>query len=165
MTLTKAGEVISVDYALKMTRLPIHFYALLNNLSGRDVLYQNPGVSLRSFIVHFWLDEELFALDGEMLEALNDCERFSNDSETVPLIIIKLNELISDLIDKVSKAAPEVQVKLQKDLTALNSASSKIVDLFDAEFEDQALTQHLFDTFKLIIQTGYFLESFTKTKA
>jgi len=59
-------------------------------LTGRDVHYLNPAVSVRSYVVAHALDDELVELDGQLLESLSECESFTRD----PQILTRVDEML-----------------------------------------------------------------------
>lgn len=69
-------------YLLELSRFPEHFYAIIMGLEGRDILYQNPGVSLRSYVLSGTnpLQEILkITEDDPIYKMIRECESFCDD--------------------------------------------------------------------------------------
>ena len=77
-----------VDHLLSISRLADRLYPFIFGLKGREEMYQNPGTSLKSFLV-VNLREELVELDNEQLENLQACEEFAS-AASVSVIVSSL---------------------------------------------------------------------------
>ena len=69
--------------------LPNTFYSLINKESG---MYQNPGVSLKSYIVAKCLNRVYVNIDGLMLSIIEECQNFSYDTKNISVIVNSLIE-------------------------------------------------------------------------
>lgn len=128
----KETKAYQVNYLLTMSRLPDHFFAMVNGLKGRDAQYQNPGVSLRSFIVGKALRREVIQVDGEMITAVHECEEFSMSASVIAKIVELLLTEANDLVTTISTLAPELQKKFIKMVTELSECSQVAKMAFEA---------------------------------
>ena len=79
-----------VDHLLSISRLADRLYPFIFGLKGREEMYQNPGTSLKSFLV-VNLREELVELDNEQLENLQACEEFAS-AASVSVIVSRISD-------------------------------------------------------------------------
>lgn len=85
-------KTYNVNYLLAMSRLPDHFHAALHGHTGRDELYQNPGVSLRSFVIARCIRQEFVEVPEEMLATVEECEKFSHSTQVLSHIVESLQK-------------------------------------------------------------------------
>lgn len=128
----KENKAFQVNYLLSMARLPVHFYAVLNGLKGRDVTYANPGISLQSFVIAKCISRETVSLSGEMLNTVRECESFSQSAETFAKITEMLITHTSGVITKVMSLDPASQLSMAKDITDLDNMSKVAKLCFDS---------------------------------
>ena len=109
-------------------------YSLVYGLTGRDELYRNPGVSLRSFIVGRHLRDEIVTLNEAMLENLRECEEFSKP------------EIIAEIVSRLSMRADKaLSMLMSPDLSTINRPNRhvEIRDLRDL-LEEMQKTYHVY---------------------
>ena len=128
----KEHKAFQVNYLLSMARLPVHFYAILNGLKGRDVTYANPGISLQSFVIAKCISRETVSLSGEMLIAVRECEKFSQSAETFAKITEMLMTHSTGVITKVMSLDPAYQLSMTEDITNLDNMSKVTKLCFDS---------------------------------
>jgi hypothetical protein len=102
------AKTFDVNYLLAASRMPDHFYAMMYNLTGRDEIYLNPGVSLRSFIIAHCIRREFVELTGEMLQCAEACDEFSRSTKILAGIVEKLMYISSALSERILFLPPEV---------------------------------------------------------
>jgi len=90
-------KIYQVNYLLTMSRLPDHFYAMIYNLRGKDAIYKNPGVSLRSFVIAKCIRQEEIFLTGDMLNLVAECEEFSTNTQNISTIVSMLTKAATDI--------------------------------------------------------------------
>lgn len=116
-------------YLLSASRMPEHFYSLIHGLQGRDVLYNNPGVSLRSFVVANILHEYL-TLEPEMNDILNECIDFTDDESVYEKINHALRTQPYDILEKILEIGR--QPSAVKDvMIRLNAMNKKVEETWD----------------------------------
>ena len=115
-----------------MARLPVHFYAVLNGLKGRDITYANPGISVQSFVIAKCISKETVTLSGEMLIALRDCEKFSQSAATFAKITEMLIEHTSGVITKVMSLESGQQLTMVDSVTQLDNMAKVAKLCFDS---------------------------------
>jgi hypothetical protein len=120
----------NVNYLLAISRLPDHFYALVNGLKGRDAMYQNPGVSLRSFVIGKCIRQEIIEVSGDLIDTIAECEKFSYSSETLAKIVETLEKTSHDLSEAMLAFPPNK--KIIRTGTALNELTQGMRLAFDA---------------------------------
>jgi hypothetical protein len=74
---------------------------MVENLSGRDALYKNPGASLRSFIIARCIRHENVELTGEMLNTAIICEEFSRSTKVLAYIVGRLQKEAETLNQRI----------------------------------------------------------------
>lgn len=169
----KEHKAFQVNYLLSMARLPVHFYAILNGLKGRDVTYANPGISLQSFVIAKCISRETVTLSGEMLITIRECEKFSQSAETFAKITEMLMAHSTGVITKVMSLDPAHQLSMAEDITNLDNMSKVAKLCFDSFImsqdpaEDKVdvmsqlgvnLKQSLFDLQGMIEDISYKIE-------
>lgn len=145
-----------------ISRLPDHFYAMVHCLEGKDALYQNPGTSLRSFVVKE-LRNELVVVPEHLHETIRECEQFSSSlmvaKTIVELLINRATRTIADLNEVPKKQKPSKYaltdgelvnyatrlhtqgqiIKTQFESIALQAADDSLVEIFT---HDNLVGQH-----------------------
>ena len=122
----------NVNYLISMSRLPDHFYAMINDLHGRDAEYKNPGVSLRSYIIAKCLRQEIIYLSGEMINIVTECEEFSTNSQTLSMIVTTLIKQALDLKAKFTTLSPKLHAYFANFSTPLSDRAQVVKLSFDA---------------------------------
>lgn len=112
------SERFEVAYLLGISKLPDRFYSRVKKLVGRDQLYQNPGVSLRSFVVGRHLLDEMVEVDDEMLKTVRECEQFNVDFKA-----------LSEIVSRVTLEAKDLIAKLDGDMQLRRTFVSQLSDL------------------------------------
>ena len=128
MTETK---VYQVNYLLSISRIPDHFYAMINDLHGRDAEYKNPGVSLRTYIVAKCLRQETVYLSGDILDVVIECEEFSTNSQVLSIIISTVISSTSALIEKITALPPKLHSYFARFNGQLSGRSQVVKISFD----------------------------------
>lgn len=102
-----SSNVYQVGYLASVSRLADHFYPMVYCLEGRDVIYKNPGTSIRSFVIT-QIQHELVPVSDEMVQSIKECEEFTSSimvvKTIVELLIAKAQELIPTLKNEVEYA-------------------------------------------------------------
>jgi hypothetical protein len=129
MTETKLYQV---NYLLSMSRMPDHFYAMVNSLQGRDTEYKNPGVSLRSYLVAKCLRQETVYISGELLDTIIECEEFSTNSKVLSTIVGTLIRKAEDLKSKFATLTPKLHGYFAHFSKPLSDRAHAIKLIFDA---------------------------------
>ena len=146
-----------VNYLLSVVRMPIHFYGMVNNLTGRDAIYRNPGISLRTFVIAKLIDHEMCTIAGDMFEVFKECERFTNSNEIFTKIIDMLLKNVVKLMNTAVDLSPEMQLKVAMRLNQMNDLSKKIVEAINEGKggSDLALREMLFSLHEIILDTSW----------
>lgn len=126
------SKTFNVNYLLAMARLPDHFYAMMENLSGRDAIYQNPGVSLRSFVIARCIRKEVVELYGEMLKTAILCEEFSRSPKVLAYITERLRKDSLKLCDHIDQLIPEAKIDYAMFILPLEEFSQVLKLSFDS---------------------------------
>lgn len=118
-------------YILNTSRIPDHFYALVKGLSGREATYNNPGTSLRSFVLAGTnILQQSIDVEGEMLDILRECEDFSGDEKVYETINNALRTKpyeVLELILAVEKDPDSVKDAMKQ----LNSMNRKVDEAWE----------------------------------
>jgi hypothetical protein len=147
----------NVNYLLTISRLPDHFYSMLQGLKGRDALYQNPGISLRSFVVGKCVRQEIVQVEGEILESIAECEKFSYSGETLAKIVNTLEKNAKELSQAMLVFPPNK--KLMRMGTALNELNQGMRMAFDSFIMSQDPTKdhvNLFSNQSIMLRSVMF---------
>ena len=80
-------KAYNTNYLISVSRLPHHFFGMINDLQGKEALYHNPGIALRSFVIANCFNDEFVEVDGTMQSVIEECEEFSNSHNMIALII------------------------------------------------------------------------------
>ena len=137
-----------VNDLLSLTRKTILFYPMVHNLTGRDSIYNNPGVSLQSAIVANFLNSELIGISGTLNDTIKECIDFSVDQETHSLILSKLNSEVDVLVNhpKISKTTTEDLTDIREKLNESNEWFLNNFKLLDfSRQESKVLHQIMYD--------------------
>lgn len=126
-----------VDRLLMLARFPERFYPLVYNLSGNDMLYKNPGVSVRSFVIARAIRYETVEIENEILAAVKECEKFSSDPKVISQIYKSLNESTVWLVTEINGLPNQVRVELINEVTELHTAAQAVKISFEALFSIQ----------------------------
>lgn len=126
------SKTFNVNYLLAMSRLPDHFYAMMENLSGRDAIYKNPGVSLRSFVIARCIRKEVVELYGEMLGTAILCEEFSRSPKVLAYITERLRKDALKLCDHIDQLIPEAKIDFAMFILPLDEFSQVLKLSFDS---------------------------------
>ena len=131
------SKTYNVNYLLAMSRLPDHFYPMIENLKGRDILYKNPGVSLRSFIIARCIRREIVELTGEMLQTAIICEEFSRSTNILAHIVEKLQKDADQLCQVIADLIPDIRVEYVMFTLPLGEFSQVVKMSFDSFIMNQ----------------------------
>jgi len=137
MNTKELSKTYQVNYLLGMSRLPDHFYGLIHNLKGRDELYKNPGVSLRSFIIARCIRQEIVELTGEMLENAELCEEFSRSTDVLASIVDHLLTSSAALCERIGDLDPDVRGDYVMFTLPINEFSQVVKLSFDSFIMNQ----------------------------
>ena len=121
-----------VNYLLSISRLPDHFYAMVNGLSRHDATYQNPGVSLRSYLVAKCLDRETVQLTEHILLDARQCEAFSTSGEILAKITESLLTSAADLVTQITTLPVGTKKKFSGYVKTLHDYAQVAKMSFDA---------------------------------
>ena len=153
---------VAVPEIIKNLSFPIHFYAMMNDLTGRDATYNNPAVSLRSLIVSRYLDRELVYLSSEMFENYQACVEFSEDRTMGFAVAARLIKNSNSLIEEISKFDVEHQKPFVDQLTLLNTVCVEISKAFSNLKEDDIISsemkEKLYDFQELVLSISWSIE-------
>lgn len=139
------SKTYNVNYLLAMSRLPDHFYPMMENLRGRDVIYKNPGVSLRSFVIARCIRREVVELTGEMLQTAIICEEFSRSTKVLAYIVDRLQKDADQLCEVISQLIPDVRVDFVMFTLPLSEFSQVLKLSFDSFIMNQDPTSDKVD--------------------
>ena len=89
---------------LETSQLADHFYAIVHGLTGRDMLYKNPGVSLRSYVAAN-CRSRILEIPEELTAAFDECVSFNND----PDVHKAINEVMRNKPFEVLEAIMKVR--------------------------------------------------------
>lgn len=120
-----------VDYLIAVSRFTERFYALVHRLTGKDAVYQNPGVALRSFVIAKCFKDELVTIGGETLENLRACEEFGTNYVTISITVQEVLKQGSLVMAEVS-ADPRLSSEFIRELTHLAELMSHLRSAFDS---------------------------------
>ena len=139
MTWVLPLKTYNVNYLLSVSRLPDHFYALVNGITGRDATFANPGVSLRSFVIAKCIRRENVQVSGEMLETIKVCEEFSRNTQVLASIIHHLQTYTVMVLDKI--AAIPFDAKKQANFEAYRSALKEYSQAMKLSYDSFIMNQ------------------------
>jgi len=120
-----------VNYLLSISRLPDHFYPMVNNLTPEQAKYQNPGSSLRSYIVANCLRQDIAPIPDDLTEIINECVMFSTSAEIISKIVDVLIKTSKDQLIVISELDPVNLKKLSKHTQLLSDLASQVKIAFD----------------------------------
>lgn len=124
-----------VNTLLSISRLPDHFYALVNDLEGHDAEYKNPGVALRSYVVSHCLHREIIQisdLPDAVLKDVIECEQFSTSGSTLSKIVEMLLAATIDASMKIAALPPENYKQFITFIKPLSEIGQVVKMSFDA---------------------------------
>jgi len=122
----------NVNYMLAISRLPDHFYHILHNLKGRDALYQNPGASLRSYILANCVRKEYVQISGPLLLTIQECDEFSRNAQVLSNIVEYLQKEADTLCLIISNLVPNLRSTLVMYTLPLHEYSQVVKLSFDS---------------------------------
>lgn len=125
------------DYILSMSRIPVRFFPLIHGLTGRDATYQNPGISVQSFVVANGLRKEVIELEGQLVESFKICEHFSMDKEVLSRINESLIQSAATLLDQMNTLPQDLRFKMLSMAHSLHENGKMIQMSFDSLLESQ----------------------------
>src|ERR1035437_8665241 len=92
-----------VNDLLTISRRTDHFHAMVNGLDGREALYSNPGIALRSYVVANCLRKHSHQIsDPDLMETIHQCNDFNRDDKIKVIIMEMLIQSSADLFDAIS---------------------------------------------------------------
>ncbi len=94
-----SGQTHATNYLLTISRLPERFFALV---TGRESVYENPGVAVRSFVIAHALHKELVHCEGQLLESIFECTTFSTDKKILEQIMTSLMASATALVTEIN---------------------------------------------------------------
>lgn len=121
-----------IDYLLSMSRIPVRFYALIHKLSGKDAVYQNPGISVTSFVLARALRKEVVELEDQLVENFKMCVLFSTDRNILNQINESLIQASSGLVDQMSSLSQDQRLRLLPDVQELHTLGQMIKMAYDS---------------------------------
>jgi hypothetical protein len=101
MTKTKRFEM---TYLLSLSHFPEQFYPMVMNLSGREALYNNPGTSLRSFVLAGQNSlQEYLDVSASVLATIEECEYFCHSVKVVEDVTAAMMQQPFEIVERISK--------------------------------------------------------------
>lgn len=102
---------LEVNLLLSVSRFTDHFYPLINNLTGRDAIYGNPGTSLRSFALSGTNPlQEFVDVPEEVVECYHACLDFCTDRTVILKVMSALSMQPYDIIEKILLISKNAEV-------------------------------------------------------
>lgn len=148
-----------VNDLLTISRLADHFHAMVTGFEGREALYSNPGIALRSYVVSNCLRKHIQMIsEPHLLESISECIEFQRDENKI-LIMEMLVQMAADLSYEISTLPTNLHVKFYTDNNAmlmdLNSQMLSVKEMLDNKLLNG--DQKMFDLKELIDMLTYEL--------
>ena len=124
--------IVETNHMLTLSRFPETFFPLINDLHGRDAQYQNPGFSLRSFIVARCLRKEYCSIPKEMIEVVNECQAFSCDAGIVNRVAAELNRRVTKIYESIAALPGHSQEKFLGSIDQLKALTEQTRKLYES---------------------------------
>lgn len=134
-----------VNDLLSISRLPDHFHAMVNGLEGREALYSNPGIALRSYVVANCLRKHVeLVSDKDLMETIHECNDFNRNGKIKITIMEMLIKQSIDLVYEISILPTNVHAKFNEvnkiTLTSLNSQMLSVKTTLDGGLKPDDLS-------------------------
>lgn len=105
-----------VNDLLTISRRADHFYSMVNGLEGREALYSNPGIALRSWVVSTCLRKHIQPISEQsVLDLIVECNEFNQDNKIKVIIMEMLIQSSADLFDEISILPTNLHEKFYTD--------------------------------------------------
>jgi hypothetical protein len=114
--------------------MPHHFYGMINDLQGKEALYNNPGIALRSFVIANCFNDEFVEVDGTVQSVIEECEEFSNSHDMIALIINMLSSQFDTCQERIHNS--ELAANTVKDTYGQSLSFLKNMMMTQREFID-----------------------------